>query len=58
MFEQRLQVQLNLKNKIIVALGGEVLKYEVIRDEYRGYYTRVKPYIKELFSLVQDGLKK
>lgn len=57
MFEQRLQVQLNLKNKIIVVLGGEALKYEAVRDEYRGYYTRVKPYIKELFSLVQDGLK-
>jgi len=57
MFEQRLQVQLNLKNKIIVALGGEALKYEAVRDEYRGYYARVKPYIKELFSLVQDGLK-
>jgi adenylosuccinate synthase len=57
MFEQRLQVQINLKNKIIVALGGEALKYEAVRDEYRGYYTRVKPYIKELFSIVQDGLK-
>jgi adenylosuccinate synthase len=57
MFEQRLQVQLQLKNKIIIALGGEALKYESVRDEYRGYYTKVKPYIKELFSLVQDGLK-
>ena len=57
MFEQRLQVQLNLKNKIIVALGGEALSYEAIRDEYRGYYSKLKPYIKELFSLVQDGLK-
>jgi len=57
MFEQRLQMQLELKNKIIVALGGEVLKYEEIRDTYRGYYLKLKPYIKELFSLVQDGLK-
>jgi adenylosuccinate synthase len=57
MFEQRLQVQLTLKNKIIVALGGEALKYEAVRDEYRGYYLKLKPYIKELFSLVQDGLK-
>jgi adenylosuccinate synthase len=57
MFEQRLQVQLTLKNKIIVALGGEALKYEAVRDEYRGYYSKLKPYIKELFSLVQDGLK-
>ncbi len=56
-FESRLQMQLELKNKIIVALGGEALKYEEVRDTYRGYYARVKPYLRELFSLVQDGLK-
>ena len=38
-------------------MGGEALNYEIVRDEYRGYYARLKPYIKELFSLVQDGLK-
>jgi adenylosuccinate synthase len=38
-------------------LGGEALSYENIRDEYRAYYATLKPYIKELFSLVQDGLK-
>lgn len=56
-FESRLQIQLELKNKIIVALGGEVLKYEEVRDTYRDHYERLKPYIRELFSLVQDGLK-
>ena len=56
-FESRLKVQLELKNKIIVALGGEALKYEDVRETYRGYYAKLKPYIKELFSLVQDGLK-
>lgn len=56
-FESRLQVQLELKNKIIAALGGETLKYEEVRDTYRGYYLKLKPYIKELFSLVQGGLK-
>lgn len=56
-FESRLAVQLDLKNKIIAALGGEALKYEEIRDTYRGYYMHLKPYIRELFSLVQDGLK-
>lgn len=56
-FEKRLAMQLELKNKIITALGSEALKYEAVRDEYRGYYLKIKPYIKELFSLVQDGLK-
>lgn len=56
-FESRLQVQLELKNKIITALGGEELKYEQVRDTYREYYLRLKPYIRELFSIVQDGLK-
>ena len=57
MFESRLKVQLELKNKIIVALGGETLKYEEVRDMYGEYYTRLRPYIRELFSIVQDGLK-
>ena len=56
-FESRLQVQLKLKNKIIIALGGKALKYEEVRDTYREYYLKLKPYIRELFSLVQDGLK-
>lgn len=56
-FESRLKVQLELKNKIILALGGEALKYEQVRETYRGYYERVKPYLRELLPLVQDGLK-
>lgn len=56
-FESRLQVQLELKNKIIRALGGTALSYEEVRDTYREYYLKLKPYIRELFSLVQDGLK-
>jgi adenylosuccinate synthase len=57
MFESRLKVQLELKNKIIVALGGKALKYEEVRDMYGGYYARLRPYIRELFGIVQDGLK-
>jgi adenylosuccinate synthase len=57
MFESRLKVQMELKNKIIVALGGEELKYETVRDEYGEYSGRLRPYIRELFSIVQDGLK-
>jgi adenylosuccinate synthase len=56
-FESRLNTQLELKNKIIIALGGEPLRYETMRDAYREYYLKVKPYIRELFSIVQDGLQ-
>ena len=56
-FESRLSVQLDLKNKIIVALGGDAVGYEETRDIYRESYVRLKQYIRELFSLVQDGLK-
>jgi adenylosuccinate synthase len=56
-FESRLQVQLTLKNKIINALGGEALDFDEIRDTYREFHLRLKPYIRELFYLVQDGLK-
>ena len=40
-----------------VAQRGEALNFDEVRDTYRGYYEKVKPYIKELFSIVQDGLK-
>jgi len=53
----RLKMQIELKNKIIIALGGSALKFDEVFETYRGYYQKVKPYIRELFSLVQDGLK-
>ncbi|MDL1909612.1 adenylosuccinate synthase [Chloroflexi bacterium CFX6] len=56
-FESRLKVQIELKNKIIAALGGETLRYEEVRDTYRGFYEKLKPYIKELFPIVQSGLR-
>ncbi|MBL6959785.1 MAG: adenylosuccinate synthase [Anaerolineales bacterium] len=56
-FADKLGMQIEIKNKIIAALGGESLGYEAIYDEYMGYYAQVKPYIRELFPIVQDGLK-
>ncbi|MBM3180738.1 MAG: adenylosuccinate synthase [Chloroflexi bacterium] len=53
----RLKMQIELKNKIIIALGGSALKFDEVFTTYRSYYEKVKPYIRELFSLVQDGLK-
>lgn len=55
-FEERLSVQMGMKNKIMVALGGEAMEYVQVRDEYLGYYEKVKPFIKEVFPLVRGGL--
>lgn len=55
-FDDRLHVQIGLKNKIITALGGSVLDYESVREEYWNYYRQLKPYITELAPIVQKGL--
>ena len=57
LFARKLRVQMELKNKIIVALGGAELDFANVRDEYLGFYAVIKPFITELFSIVQDGLK-
>ena len=57
LFARKLRVQMELKNKIIVALGGAGLDFGKVHDEYLGFYAVIKPYITELFSMVQDGLK-
>ncbi len=54
--DERLAVQMDMKNKIMVALGGKAMDYAQVRDEYLGYYEKVKPFIKEVFPLVRGGL--
>lgn len=55
-FTDKLRVQLELKNKIITALGGSALDYETVCRAYLDYYEMCKPYIKELTPIVQKGL--
>ena len=57
LFTDKLRTQLGIKNKIIVALGGAPLQFEKIEAEYHGYYESLKPFIKELFPIVQNGLR-
>ena len=54
--DERLSVQMGMKNKIMVALGGEAMDYNQVRDEYLGYYEKVKPFIKEVYPIVREGL--
>lgn len=57
LFADKLKTQLNLKNKIIVALGGQAVEFDAVCSSYLAYYDVVRPYIKELAPLVQKGLK-
>lgn len=56
-FDERLAVQIGLKNKIITALGGDAFDYEDVRETYWNYYAQLKPYIAELAPMVQKGLE-
>jgi len=54
---ERLKTQVELKNKIIVALGGERLDFDQILETYLAHYETLMPFIRELFPIVQDGLR-
>lgn len=56
-FDERLRIQLGLKNKIMAALGGSALDYEEVRETYWSYYAQLKPYITELAPIVHKGLE-
>ncbi len=56
-FQERLRTQVGIKNKIIQALGGEPLDADKVRADYWQYYETLKPYITELFPIVQRGLQ-
>ncbi len=57
LFSQKLKVQMDIKNKIIAALGGDPLDFAAVRDQYRRCYAEIRPFITELFPIVQEGLK-
>jgi adenylosuccinate synthase len=56
-FEDRLRVQLDIKNRVIAALGGEPLDYDRVCGEYREYYQSIQSYVTELLPVVQKGLR-
>ncbi|MDE1970886.1 MAG: adenylosuccinate synthase [Patescibacteria group bacterium] len=56
-FEELLSVQLEMKNKIIVALGGHALDFRVVRETILRYYAHLRPYVKEPFPRIQHLLR-
>ena len=57
-FAKKLETQLNLKNKVIVALGGQPLEKQALLDEFGRYQKLIRPYIKETASFLQKEVNK
>ncbi len=56
-FKEKLNIQLNIKNRLIVALGGEPLDANQIAEQYFEAYKVLQPYVQETFGMLQTALK-
>ncbi len=57
-FADKLKFQLNLKNKIIQALGGKPLSYNQIYKEYLDLGKQLRPYVRETFTILNEAMDK
>jgi adenylosuccinate synthase len=54
-FSEKLETQLLVKNKILQALGEKPLSKLEIEKQYLDYYKKLKPYIVEVFSMLNKA---
>jgi adenylosuccinate synthase len=54
-FSEKLETQLLVKNKILVALGEKPLSKTEIEKEYLGYFKKLKPYIAETYTILKKA---
>ena len=55
-FDRQLRFVLDYKNRVITGLyGGEPLSFEAIRDEYREYGERLRQYVTDTATLIQQA---
>lgn len=57
-FEERLQTQLLLKNKILSALGEKPLSKEDVKKDFFKLFKKIKDYILEPYPLLQKAIQK
>lgn len=56
-FSEKLSVQLQVKNKIIKALGGETLSTAKVEKELLALFTKIKPFLNEPYGMLHKGLQ-
>src|SRR3989339_482636 len=57
-FSEKLQTQIRVKNKILKALGAKPLSQSQIERDFAKYRTRIKPFVSETFSILNDAYDK
>ncbi len=55
LFAQKLEIQIQIKNKIIKALGEEPLSFESVLREFTLFRNKIKPYIAETLGILQEA---
>lgn len=55
-FQEKLEIQLNVKNKILNALGEESLDFAVIEEKLSDLREKIRPFVKEPFPIIQKSL--
>ena len=57
LFLEKLRIQVDVKNKIIKALGGETVSFEKIKKNYSLFFSKIKNFIVEPYRLIQKAIK-
>ena len=57
LFSEKLGLQVSIKNRLSVALGGETMSADKIAADYLDYYNYIQPFVRETFGLVQDAIR-
>ncbi|MPQ43305.1 adenylosuccinate synthase [Clostridium tarantellae] len=56
-FEEKLRINIEMKNDYIKLLGGEPLIFDKIFNEYLAYAERLRPFVKDTSVVVYDKIK-
>jgi adenylosuccinate synthase len=57
LFAARLKTNVEEKNHLLVGLGGEPISYEDVLKTYADYARRLKPFVADTVSMVNDALE-
>ncbi len=57
LFLEKLGLQIAIKNRLLIALGGETMSADRIASEFLEYYNFIQPFVKETFGLVQESVR-